>query len=233
MYGFIILRHVNNLTTDLYWRECYKCIRRFYPDNRIVIIDDNSNPEFLTMDADMTNVTIIESKYKQRGELLPYLYYAKHKWFDKAIIIHDSVFIQQYVDFDKFENQPLWHFANDICSLEKEQKHIIRCARNSDRLMKLYERKRWAGCFGCMSVITYKAIRRLNRKFKLRRFIKRVKCRQDRMCMERIIGVMFYYLNKKSSVFGSIMEYCKWGYSFDDYTKNKLELPFIKVWTGR
>ena len=28
--GFIILRHVNNNLTNEYWKEAYKCIRKFY-----------------------------------------------------------------------------------------------------------------------------------------------------------------------------------------------------------
>ena len=28
--GFIILRHVNNEQTGIYWKKCYESIRRFY-----------------------------------------------------------------------------------------------------------------------------------------------------------------------------------------------------------
>ena len=42
--GFIILRHVNSELTNKYWVNCYNCIRRHYPENKILIIDDNSNP---------------------------------------------------------------------------------------------------------------------------------------------------------------------------------------------
>ena len=41
--GFIILRHVNSSKTNEYWKECYRCIRYFYPSNKILIIDDNSD----------------------------------------------------------------------------------------------------------------------------------------------------------------------------------------------
>ena len=39
--GFIILRHVNSSITNEYWKECYRCIKKNYPTNRILIIDDN------------------------------------------------------------------------------------------------------------------------------------------------------------------------------------------------
>ena len=107
MIGFIILRYVMSEKTNMLWQECYKCIRKFY-DNPIVIIDDNSDSKFLTT-LEMTNVTIIQSEYPKRGELLPYYYFLKEAWFDTAVILHDSVFIQAPIKFDK-PNFFLWHF---------------------------------------------------------------------------------------------------------------------------
>ena len=46
-YGFIITRHVNSNKTNLYWNECVKRIRHFYPTKEIIVIDDNSNEEFV------------------------------------------------------------------------------------------------------------------------------------------------------------------------------------------
>ena len=37
-----MLRHVNNTETNKYWIHCYNCIRKYYPENKILIIDDNS-----------------------------------------------------------------------------------------------------------------------------------------------------------------------------------------------
>ena len=39
--GFIVLRHVTSLDTDRYWKLCYERIRQYYPENEIIIIDDN------------------------------------------------------------------------------------------------------------------------------------------------------------------------------------------------
>ena len=44
--GFIILRHVNNELTNQYWIHSYKCIRQYYPENNIIIVDDNSDYNF-------------------------------------------------------------------------------------------------------------------------------------------------------------------------------------------
>ena len=92
--GFIILRHVNNKLTNKYWIHCYNCIRKFYKENKIIIIYDNSNYNFITNEK-LYKTTIINSEYPKRGELLPYYYYLHNKLFDVAVIIHDSVFINK------------------------------------------------------------------------------------------------------------------------------------------
>lgn len=84
-FGFIILRHVNNHLTNKYWIHCYDCIRKVYSSITIIIIDDNSNYEFITH-KEMYNTHIIKSEYPGRGELLPYYYYLHNMLFDKAIL---------------------------------------------------------------------------------------------------------------------------------------------------
>ena len=98
-FGFIILRHVNNEISSHYWSVCYDRIRRFYPETPIVIIDDNSTYEFIDSkkEAALYKCLILRSIFPKRGELLPYYYYIHNKWFDSALIIHDSVFINIYI----------------------------------------------------------------------------------------------------------------------------------------
>ena len=46
-YGFIITRYVNSEKTNRYWNQSVKLIRTYYPYRQIVIIDDNSNYDFV------------------------------------------------------------------------------------------------------------------------------------------------------------------------------------------
>ena len=110
MIGFIIVRHVRSELTNLLWQECYKCIRKFY-DNKIIIIDDNSDSTFLTTLDNLVNCELIQSEFPKRAELLPYYYFLKNAWFDTAVILHDSIFIQEPIKFDKY-NKFLWHFVS-------------------------------------------------------------------------------------------------------------------------
>jgi len=122
-FGFIITRYVNSEKTNNYWIECYNCIRKFYK-NKIIIIDDNSNPEYLNSNIELENCQIIQSEYPQRGEILAYYYFYKYYFFENAIIIHDSVFIQNFIDFDKKYNNTnikfIWDFAHTWDTPEDE-----------------------------------------------------------------------------------------------------------------
>ena len=131
-FGFIILRHVNNELTDKYWKRSYQCIRKYYPENKIMIIDDNSNYKYIT-NIELYNTVIVDSTYKKRGEILPYYYFLKLKPFKKAVIFHDSVFINSYIDFNKIEKYKLiWDFKHD------KVEHVPNNVNEEIRLLSVY-----------------------------------------------------------------------------------------------
>ena len=61
--GFIVLRHVNSARTNEYWIESCRRIRRHYPTNKILVIDDDSDREHLK-ETQLDNVRVIESEYR-------------------------------------------------------------------------------------------------------------------------------------------------------------------------
>ena len=98
--GFIISRHVRDVTTNYYWNFAVQSIRKHYPHLQIVIIDDNSDYNFVKQFTEYTNVKIINSEFNGRGELLPYIYLLKYRFFENALIMHDSVFIHKPINFN-------------------------------------------------------------------------------------------------------------------------------------
>jgi hypothetical protein len=235
--GFIILRCVQNKTTDQYWVEAYTSLRKFYPLNKIIIIDDNSKSEFVS-EIELQNTKVIDSEYKGRGELLPYIYFLRNPIFDKAVIIHDSVFFQKKIDFDNYINLPLFSFGSLIENREKEL-FLISKLNNKQALIDRYNKGTWSGCFGVMSVIDIKFLEFVDNKYSLENLLEHVTCRQDRMALERVFGVIFSNEKKNNnSVFGNIFRYCKWGYSYSSYLTQRgmpylSYFPVIKIWTGR
>jgi hypothetical protein len=228
--GFIILRHVKNNLTNKYWIHCYECIRKHYPENVILIIDDNSNYQHITSQI-LYNTTIIQSEFPGRGELLPYYYYLQNKLFDIAVIIHDSVFVNANIDFSVEKYAMIWEFEHTWDQIADETKmiHVF----NDAELLKFYENKSlWKGCFGGMVVITHDFLKELNKKYKIRKLLDHVLNRQNRRSFERVIACLLQTTYPKTTLYGTIQSYMKWGTRFhqiQDYN----HLPLIKVWTGR
>lgn len=244
MIGFIIIRHVNSNKTNFLWKECYYSIRKYY-SNKIIIIDDNSDTNFLTSIDNLVNCEIIQSEFPKRAELLPYYYFLKNAWFDTAVIFHDSIFIQKPIKFDKV-NCFLWHFETHAYDDIDGEMNIISKLNNSEELLKLYlNKEKWYGCFGVMSVITYNMIHDINSKYNFFNTINYIRSRSDRMILERVFAVILWYeasLTKATcSYFGNIQTYCKWSfreeYIFQHYLEDKqsgnINLPIVKLWSGR
>ena len=258
-FGFIIIRHVNSIKTNMYWNQSIKLLRILYPYKLIIIIDDNSKQEFVKADFDYKNIQIIQSEYHGRGELLPYIYFLKYKWFDNAVIIHDSVFIHKRIAFDKIKQPviPLWHFGYDkenihnilrICSGLKNNYKLMEILTNTNvnplglnLLNNLTSGTNFVCCFGVQSYINYNFLLNIEHKYGITNLVNFVKTRTDRCAMERIMGLLFSLehppLLQYKSLLGNIQSNGTWGYSFDQYKvelkKRKPIKPVVKVWTGR
>ena len=237
MIGFIILRHISKQEHDKYWIECYNSIRKYYLDNPIVIIDDNSNYDYIT-NKELYNCTIIKSEFPQRGEFLPYYYYLKFKFFEIAVIIHDTVFINKYIDFNINKYMFLWDFEHNWDQIEDETKMIK--LFNDIELTKFYENKLlWKGCFGGMCIIEYDYLKYINNKYNLDLLIPHITTRYNRCSFERVIACLLLKncKNDELSLLGNIHKYCMWGVNYNFYiyiNKYKCEnLPIIKIWSGR
>ena len=249
LFGFIITRNINSELTNKYWNQNVKLIRTFYPFAKIIIIDDNSNQSLIKADFDYKNLEIIQSEYPGRGELLPFIYYSKNKWFDKAIIIHDGTFIHRRIPFEKINYPvlPLWHFQGDKLHYDASMK--IASYLNHSNILKniLSNGNKWNGCFGVQCLIKHNFLLHIMDKYNLNNIIQVVTSRNDRCSLERIMGLIFTLestnLYENGSLLGCIHKYTRsknyrFGYTYDEYyqtfiKKRKVIKPVVKVWTGR
>ena len=230
-FGFIITRHVNSEKTNKYWNNCVKCIKRLYPLKKIIIIDDNSNYNYVKSDFNYNNVEIIQSEYPGRGELLPYYYYLHNKIFDIAVIIHDSVIVNKYIDMSVNTYKFLWEFEHNWDQIEDETRmiHIFKDLE----LNKFYKNKYlWKGCFGGMIIITHDYLTYINNKYDISKLLYCVLNRYNRCSFERVIACLLQKEGKKETLLGNIHQYCNVGISFNEIDKYT-HLPLIKYWTGR
>ncbi len=228
--GFIVLRHVNNAKSNDYWIHCVKCIRDYYPENKILIIDDNSNYDFITT-QDLYKTTIIQSEYPKRGELLPYYYYLHNKLFDVAVFIHDTVYINKYIDFNVNKYKILWSFEHYWDQIDDERRMLG--IFNNKELSDFYDNKNlWKGCFGGMSIITHDHLTHINSKYDLSKLLDYVLCRYNRCSFENVIACLLQKEGVEEFLLGNIHKYCRYRIDFDEKDDYK-HLPIIKCWAGR
>jgi hypothetical protein len=250
-FGFIITRHVISNKTNEYWNNSIKCLRKLYPLKKIIVIDDNSNYNFVKAYTNYENIEFIQSEFPGSGELLPYYYFYKNKFFKNAVILHDSVFFHRRVNFEKFSKidvLPFWHFSADkenymnsfYLISNMKNKHLIDKYLVPNNFQVLGYFNNWNGCFGLQSYISSDFLSHIVNKYDLFELLNKVKTRLDRCCLERILGIIFYNESKTklNSLLGNIHNYQNFNYSYDDYKrdlliKKKLPQLIVKIWTGR
>ncbi len=216
-FGFILLRYVNSEETNKSWIRCYNSIRQFY-NNKIVIIDDNSDQKYIT-NIDYYNTKIINSEFPRRGELLPYFYYIKNNFFYRAVVIHDSMEITNYFDFMNIKSNctynnysRLFSFENNCYQIDIEYiKDMCSYIKNGQLLYKyhLANKNKLCGCFGVCFVIDYNFIQDIENKYNISNLVNFVDNRRKRMNLERFLSCLFEYHRGKSfitptDIFGNI-----------------------------
>lgn len=235
-----------------HWEKHGKYEKRTMP-GKINDIDLHSTP-CKSIWEELPNVTYIKSEFKGRGEILGYYYFHKLKPSERAIILHDSVFINEPINHNSNNDcEFLWRFNSDVCmdnGAGKDRIHSIDVIQtllelsnnsysNSKKLINCYKKKKWYGCFGIMSVVNWKYLNDLNNKYSFFNIIlKQVDTRYKRQCLERIFGILTCYeLGNVNVLYGNIKTYCRWGTTFQLDMLNKhtlrLNLPVTKVWSGR
>jgi len=261
-WGFVITRHVNQNIVNDYWKECIRCIRRFHPRQRIIIIDDFSHPEFIDKEEERLilnydpHISILYSEFKGAGELLPYYYFHKYRWFEYAIFIHDSMFVQSsfspQVNKMRRNNSDvafLWSFTIRGCDDNEAIDNYLQLLEEKEILLSERKLDTWKGCFGNMCCIRYEFLHNIVKTHPrlFQTLLPRVKTRKQRMSMERVLSIIIHahlYGKKIDTFFGDILEYCElqfgctFGYfNYEDYKSKTLEelsmLPVIKIWSGR
>ena len=230
-FGFVITRCVRSSETNRYWIECYRCIRKIYPDTPIVIIDDASIMEYVT-DFPVVNCRIVTSRHPGRGELLPYVYLQEERWFELSVVLHDSVFINAPIPVDDVHTVSfLWDFTPCEHHMHAINKLITLIPDNA-YLWDTYCSDDWFGCFGAMSVIRLEFLSKLP----LSSLVDHILCREDRCGFERVFALLCIredptIRDRPRSVYGDVLKKRYWGYSYNDYLQDTY-IP-VKIWTGR
>lgn len=188
-FVFIILRHVRNADDDVLWRHSVSKILEKYPDAYIKIIDDHS-PFEIQNDHD----DVLKSDLKPgTAELLPYYYYHKYKWAKRALIIQDSMFLENKLPDSDCEL--LWWFqpVDPGWNIDDSIRNQISYLKHSRELMELFESRQWVGSLGNTMIISLEFLEHLESKYQFcERLMFTLKSRTDRECLERTIPIMCF-----------------------------------------
>lgn len=255
-FVFIIIRHVDSEVTNEYWQQNYKCIRKSYPTIPIVIIDDNSNLEYVYSDVSMENITIISSEFpKGRGEILGYYYFFKERWADYCMIIHDSFWIQSPIPELETCIQNPDFTVRFLCDFNMTQGHhnfqdeinMINKLKNPGEFVAYFHQLDICrtGCFGLQSLISFSFLNKIQETFNFMLLMEYITSRNDRMLLERVFGGICCFIDnhfqENTSFYGNILDNYIRRYeqtSYSHFIENQEKIgeqhrQFIKIFSGR
>lgn len=194
--GFIILRYINSVKTNEAWQKCYQSIRKFY-NNKILIIDDYSNMTYYKTTIELVNCTVINSQYRRRGEILPYYYYLKNKFCDRVVILHDSMEIVQYIDFNNITNYKyftrLFTFNNNSYKVDINYfEQTLNYMNNNLEVLNFHNNHidTLLGCFGVCCVMDWVFLDYLNNTYNIENLINYINTRSKRKTLERVFSCL-------------------------------------------
>lgn len=189
--GFVIGRHVASPSHVNLCFRAYTSVRKFYPNNTILIVDDNSTLPDPNVYDDRT--IVIQSAIRGAGEFGIYYYYYITRPFDRGVLLHDSMVINKPLDLPDVPIIYLWHFPFHA-SLEQvaaDVEMLLGELDNKADAEQKYRSHSWFGMFGCGSVVTWDHLHRVASCYQLFRLLPKVNTRLKRCAMERVLGVLF------------------------------------------
>jgi hypothetical protein len=256
IYMTTTIRSRDNLTMLIH---ALSYARNHYKTEPIIVISDGSNKLILSDDVvehliKRFNVVIkkipVNSDLSCSGELLRLYYYLQaDKPTTWAICLHDSQLINSRFVIPNNEPYQFLFSAPHRYNAPLDELNII-TRLNDPGLVKLYlNREEWFMGFGAQCVVKHEFLKEIDKRYPafFKSFIQSINTRTDRMCCERITGVVFHSLHRsRRTMFGDIFEYAKslpngsWGYSLRQFTNDLADnnrflnaLPTIKIWVGR
>jgi hypothetical protein len=234
-----MLRYVDNPKFAQEWIECYTSIRKFYT-NKIYILDSGSVPSMIT-NIPLENCEVINNYLPNARLFTPFYFLLKSGIaYNNAVIIHDSVIFQRHYDFsDTKDVRFLWHFDTHEYDNYNITHVMTRHLNNNCSILDHYSRKNWKGCLGCMTVITYDFLNKLEVDYKLTELSVCINNKEYAIEFERLLASICYMnsntLSHNPSYFGEISNNF-WGLTLSEYKRRQHEfkdLPVVKLFCAR
>jgi len=220
-FGFIISTYVSKDIHKFALLKCILSIQHFHPECKIVVIIDHKSD--LNLFRDILNMFL--NVYFEfdcstfNAENLPFLYFLKKKYFQKAIILQDSMWLAKRMENISSINtcKFIWHFENNrnewatikepetpfnllnnIVTHDDLNKYNIKNKIINEEFKKycleIYDDKmKWVGCFGCRLIIDYEFLVQLEQRTNILDLLLKLSEKRDRMSAESIFSLACQY----------------------------------------
>lgn len=109
-FGFVIPSYCSSKMHVESLKKCIESIRKFYPTEKIIVIDDFS-PENIDVFRDK-NIIIEKSVLKGGGDMIVYYLLLKNKYFKQTVIMQDSMRVLSRIRDIQDDVLFLWHATN-------------------------------------------------------------------------------------------------------------------------
>jgi len=220
--GFIIPTFCKNEENLKVCKFCIDSIRKFYPNNKIIIINDFSLIDITNLFNNDKNIDIIMSTQKGAADITTYDYFLKNKPFDIAVIMNDSMFFENKIEnIDKVDTYiPLWHATNhriewDSLIVPKTQipelyqneitthseniithiKKILGNTEFTEYALNLYkEKNKWSVNFCLSSIISHNFLIELQRKTNILSLLSELHTNWQRRVSESVFSIACQYI---------------------------------------
>jgi hypothetical protein len=210
--GFILLRCVRKVEDNLLWKTCYQRIRQFY-SYPILVVSDHCRPEILETDFPTVNTQFVESPADLSGsaEILPYYFFYHLHPFDRAIVIHDSMFFRTYFDFGAVHLVDvifLWEFGS-LSDHHQYEIELLQTTADASTSLAIFNSRQWSGCNGGAAMITWDCVKNLEESFHFLIWTTYLNRRREyRNSFERAFAILCYRISATikdhTSLFGHL-----------------------------
>lgn len=238
-----------------YWKECYSSIRKFYPDKKIIIIDNNSDNNLIDLSFELINCEVINSEIPESGFFAPFYYLLTKKFdFETGIILHDGMIFTDYIDFNSVKLcKFFWHFTSRCLQISVHD--FMKELKDSQSILDAYYTNNWVSSLGATGVFNISFLKKLEEKHEITRLKNKIKANLDITDWERLIGIIMYANCKpfEYSYFndcvtdaintpgvnnnGVYVDRIDWAYSYEQYlvdkSVNNLRKPLVKIFGRR
>lgn len=223
--GFIIAACIRSEEHLIQLNTCIASIKRFNQNDKIVVVFDyTSNKELQEKCFKIHDDIIFEINTPEvPADMLLLKYFKEKKYFDKAILLQDSMVLKKHMDINTVNDVKfIWHFTNhrrEWHIIEEPQtefniinnikthddlniyviNNLISSVKFQDYCKKIYYKKNeWCGCFGPTVIITHNFLLKVDLLTDIINLQQKMITNRLRRSNESIISLAYHYVTGRN-----------------------------------